>query len=258
MDALLLSGGLGTRLRPLTDNWPKCLMPVSGRPLIDYWVLNLKLSGYKRVFINTHWHHQIVTNYFRDRDFGIEIVLLHEKTLLGTAGTLRSLMNFRDCGPLLLAHADNFCDISLTELTNFHSKHPDPITMVTFASPNPKECGIVVHDETGTVIKFHEKVSKPPSNLANAAVYIVDQSVIDYVIDNKLINDFSTQVLPEYLKKIKVFKHPITLVDIGSFDRLKFAQSIKSEALDKISNSIPMKPILLAPYMEIVHKLQGN
>ena len=54
MDALLPSTGLGTRLRPLTDTWPKCLMPGSGRPLIDYWLLNLKLSGFKMVFINTH------------------------------------------------------------------------------------------------------------------------------------------------------------------------------------------------------------
>ena len=74
MDALLLSAGLGTRLRPLTDTWPKCLMPISGRPLIDYWLLNLTLSGFNRVFINTHWKHKIVEDYLLGLEIDLEIV----------------------------------------------------------------------------------------------------------------------------------------------------------------------------------------
>ena len=178
MDALLLSAGLGSRLRPYTDNWPKCLMPISGRPLIDYWLVNLKISGFDRVFVNTHWKHKVVENYLRGNDFGLEIVLLHEPKLLGTAGTIRSLNKFRDPGAILLVHADNFCDIDLIELSLFHNSHSASISMVTFESDTPEECGVVVKDKSNLVTEFHEKVSNPPSNQANAAVYMINPTVI--------------------------------------------------------------------------------
>lgn len=258
MDALLLSAGLGTRLRPLTDTWPKCLMPISGRPLIDYWLLNLKLSGFNRVFINTHWKHKIVEDYLLGLEFGLEIVLLHEPELLGTAGTLRSLNKFRDCEPILLAHADNFCDIDILKLNRFHNSHSAPITMVTFETDNPHECGIVVHDISNTVTEFYEKVPNPPSNQANAAVYIIDPLVIDYVNNGLSISDFSNQVLPNFLNNIKIFKHSGILIDIGVFDRLKLAQSVRTNNFKNICNSAVKRPILLPEYLQIECELQGN
>lgn len=258
MDALLLSAGLGTRLRPLTDSWPKCLMPVSGIPLIDYWLLNLKMSGFKRVFINTHWKHEIVEDYLFNSDFGLEIVLLYEPELLGTAGTLRSLNELRDGKPILLAHADNFCDIDFLKLKSFHNRHSAPITMVTFETNYPHECGIIVDDAFNTVTEFYEKVLNPPSNQANAAVYIIDPLIIDYVNGDHSISDFSNQVLPNFLNNIKSFKHNGTLIDIGNFDRLKLAQSVEMDGFKNICNLAMKRPILLPEYQKIVSKLQGS
>ena len=258
MEALLLCAGLGTRLKPLTDHWPKCLMPISGRPLIDYWLLNLKLAGFSRVFINTHWKHKIVAEYLSSADFGLEIVLLHEPTLLGTAGTIRSLNNFRKIGPILIAHADNFCDVDLSSLYYFHNRHTASISMVTFETDNPQECGVVITDKSNLVIEFHEKVSNPPSNQANAAIYVINSSVIDYVNNNIFINDFSTQVVPNYVSDIKVFKHGGILIDIGNIDRLKSAQLVDTNKFKYIAASAVKRPVLFPEYLKIERTLLRN
>ena len=106
-----------------------------------------------------------------------------------------------------MAHADNFCDINISTLARFHNGHFTPISMVTFETDEPHECGIVVHDMSDTVPNFYEKVSNPPSNQANAAVYIIDPLVIVYVNNSLSISDFSNQVLPNFLNNIKLFKH---------------------------------------------------
>ena len=258
MDALLLSAGLGTRLRPLTDSWPKCLMPVSGRPLVDYWLLNLKMSGFKRVFINTHWKHKIVEDYLLGSDFGLEIVLLHEPTLLGTAGTLRSLNELRDCEPILLAHADNFCDIDLLKLKHYHNRHSASISMVIFETDNPQDFGVVVHNKSNLVSEFYEKVASPPSNKANAAIYIIDQPVIDYVNNNSSINDFSTQVIPNFMSDIKAFKHSGILIDIGTLDRLRSAQLVDIKNLKNYVSLSTKRPILLPEFFKIERELLEN
>ena len=258
MDALLLSAGLGTRLRPFTNNWPKCLMPILGRPLIDYWLLNLKISGFTRVFINTHWKHKIVEDYLLSEDFGLEIVLMYEPELLGTAGTIRNLNKFRESEAILLAHADNFCDINLLKLKHFHNMHSASISMVVFETDNPQDCGIVVHDKYNLVTEFYEKVSKPPSNQANAAVYIIDPSIIDYVNSNTSANDFSTQVIPNFMSDIKAFKHSGILIDIGSLDRLRSAQLVDVSNSKNIVALSKKRPVLLPEYLKIERELREN
>ena len=258
MDALLLSAGLGTRLRPFTKDLPKCLMPVSGRPLIDYWLLNLKMSGFNRVFVNTHWKHKIVENYLLGEDFGLEIVLMYEPELLGTAGTIRTLDKFRERQSILLAHADNFCDVNLLKLIRFHKRHSVSISMVTFETDNPQDCGIVVHDKSNLVTEFYEKVASPPSNQANAAIYVIDPLVIDYVNNNSSVKDFSTQVIPNFMCDIKAFKHSGTLIDIGSLERLRSAQLVEMTSLKNIVASSNKRPILLPEYLKIERELLEN
>ena len=220
--------------------------------------MNLKISGFDRGFVNTHWKHKVVENYLRGNDFGLEIVLLHEPKLLGTAGTIRSLNKFRDPGAILLVHADNFCDIDLIELSLFHNSHSASISMVTFESDTPEECGVVVKDKSNLVTEFHEKVSNPPSNQANAAVYMINPTVIEYVNINSSVIDFSTQVIPNFIFDIKAFKHSGVLVDIGSFDRLKSAQSVDIKSFKYDVNLVNLAPILSPEYHKIERELLEN
>ena len=253
LEAFLLCAGLGTRLKPLTDEWPKCLMPVSGRPLIDYWLVNLKMAGFQKVFVNTHWKDNIVQDYLKSSDFGIEVVILNEEKLLGTAGSLRNLAKEK-ASTILLDHGDNYSDLDLPQLVKFHRSHSKPISMVTFKTANPRECGIVVHNRYKTVTNFYEKVEKPPSNLANAAVYMIDKSVIKFIQENERVTDFSNHVIPAYLTKIKAFHHTGQMIDIGSLRSLKYAQTIDSKDFIKIRNSDRGK-IIRSPIFEKIKEI---
>ena len=94
MKALLLAAGLGTRLRPLTNDWPKCLMPIKGRPLLEYWLSILKQNNINNVVVNRHHHAGIIEDFLQQKQFEGWVRSVYEKELLGTAGTLRNNAEF--------------------------------------------------------------------------------------------------------------------------------------------------------------------
>jgi len=152
----------------------------------------------------------------------------YEKDLLGTAGTLRANKIFFRDNTILLAHADNLCCCDFSRFLNFHhNERPKGtvMTMMTFKTPTPATCGIVEIDKDGVVQKFHEKVLNPPSDLANAAVYLLEPEIIDWILQHPKVSDFSTEVLPHFVERIATWKNAHVLRDIGSIDMLKDAQS---------------------------------
>ena len=142
--ALLLAGGLGTRLQPLTDEWPKCLMPIGERPLLEYWLGTLHSAGINKVLINIHYHAETVQNFLDRSRFKNWIKYVYEPELLGTAGTLVANRSFFNNCTTLLIHADNWCQCDFIEFLNCHlSIHRNhyPITMMTFNSWRLFFCG---------------------------------------------------------------------------------------------------------------------
>ncbi len=254
MNVLLLAAGLGTRLKPYTDNWPKCLMPVQDRPLLEYWLENVKKLEVSKVLVNTHYLHSIV-HEFLDVKYYKTILPVYEPKLLGTAGTIINNYNLLNSDALLLAHADNWCTCDLMEFKEFHEKlRPKGavITMMTFRTNRPENCGIVEVDNNGIVQEFHEKIKKPPGNLANGAVYIIEPEVIEWLRKSANISDFSTQVIPNFLGKIATWENTAVHRDIGTIDDLILAQhdqystvfnNIKGEWYSKFLNSHICKTI---------------
>ena len=227
MRALLLAAGLGTRLRPLTSHWPKCLMPIKKRPLLEYWLSILKQLNVEQVLVNTHYHSEIVEEFLQQPQFNKWVEPIYEKKLLGTAGTLRENSMFFNNDTLLVVHADNWCCCDFNEFISYHTdRRPKGtvITMMTFECQNPSSCGIVELDDQGVVIGFHEKVNNPPGKLANAAIYIIEAEVLKWIEQNITINDFSTEVLPNYIGKIATWKNGDIHKDIGTVEMLKSAQ----------------------------------
>ena len=226
--ALLLAAGLGTRLSPLTDYWPKCLMPIGERPLLEYWLETLYSSDVDEVLINLHHHSKIVQDFLNRSRFKGWVSSVSEDTLLGTAGTLRANKEyFQDCTTLLV-HADNWCQCDFANFLNYHRTHPPkrcPITMMTFESPTPETCGIVEIDDDGVVLAFHEKSNNPPGNQANGAVYLLEPEVIEWIIDHPYISDFSTEVIPHFMGRIGSWHNQVIHRDIGSLEMLILAQS---------------------------------
>ena len=232
MKALLLAAGLGTRLKPLTDIWPKCLMPIRNRPLLEYWLSILQKLGTSNVLVNTHYLSEYVEGFIKQPRFIDWVDSVYEPSLLGTAGTIRKNIDFCQNDTILLAHADNWtcCDFS-DFLDYHHSQRPKGtvMTMMTFTCPNPSECGIVELDHDGIVVGFHEKVKNPPSNLANAAVYLIESEVIECIKNNPEITDFSTEVIPQFMGRISAWENKNIHRDIGTIKILKEAQMDKCE-----------------------------
>lgn len=225
--ALLLAAGLGTRLKPLTENWPKCLMPIRCRPLLEYWLSILQKSGVNNVLVNTHYLSRHVEGFLNQLQFLDWVDSSYEPTLLGTAGTIRKNIGFCEDVTVLLAHADNWtcCDFSAF-LSYHHNQRPDGtvMTMMTFFSSDPSSCGIVELNNKGIVEKFHEKVEDPPGKLANAAVYLLEPEVIDWIASHPKVSDFSTEVLPHFVGKIATWRNENIHRDIGTIEMLREAQ----------------------------------
>jgi mannose-1-phosphate guanylyltransferase len=178
--ALILAGGVGSRLRPVTDVIPKCLVPIEGRDLLDYWVDCLIESGISEARINSHAHAERVREYIGlvNSSGRLRLIESYEPKLLGSAGTVTANADLADSADeIAIIYADNLSDLDLRPLLVFHRQHGDPLTMVLFRAPNPRTCGIAGLDGEGRIVSFVEKPEQPTSDLANAGVYIVDAEI---------------------------------------------------------------------------------
>jgi mannose-1-phosphate guanylyltransferase len=227
MRALLLAGGLGTRLRPLTNHIPKCLVPVKGKPLLQYWLELLIPNGVDEILVNTHYLPVPVREFVAASPWRDRITLVHEEMLLGTGGTVLRNRQFFAEEAFMVAHADNLTQFDPLAFFERHRTRPAgcEITMMTFETDDPGSCGIVEEDERGVVTAFHEKVENPPGNHANAAVYIFEPSVIGFLESlGRPVIDLSTEVIPRYLGRIATFHNHGYHRDIGSPESLAKAE----------------------------------
>jgi mannose-1-phosphate guanylyltransferase len=228
LKALLLAAGLGSRLRPITNVTPKCLVEIDGKPLLDYWFDLLRKGDIDEVIINTHHLADVVSNYLEHRCFQIPVHQVYEKKLLGTGGTLLKNRIFYQDEPILLIHADNLSFFPLQKFidTFMNRQRGIEITMMTFTTDAPENCGIVELNNDGVVAKFYEKSQFDHGRIANGAVYIVSPAVLNFIESlEKSEVDFSTEVIPKFLGKINTFHNDIYHRDIGSLKSLELARS---------------------------------
>ena len=152
--------------------------------------------------------------------------LVHEDGLLGTAGTVVANRDYFGRAPFLLAHADNLTDFDVSALLTAHAARPAGVvlTMLAFRTDEPRSCGILELDQSGIVRAFHEKVEDPPSDLANAAVYVVEPEIVDYAAAfGKPVLDLSTEVIPAFVGRILAVETRGYHRDIGNSESLRRA-----------------------------------
>ncbi|WP_316189840.1 nucleotidyltransferase family protein [Bradyrhizobium sp. SZCCHNS1054] len=223
MRALLLAAGIGSRLRPITATTPKCLVKINDRPLLDYWLELLFEGGVDRVLINTHWLAEQVWHHVQHSHWRPRIDVVHEPELLGTGGTVLKNRGWFLDQPFLVVHADNLTDFDIRGLIAAHERPPHEhlMTMLGFRTDSPCSCGIVELGTDHKVVAFHEKVQNPPGNLANGAVYIVEQPVVDMIADiGRPFVDFSTEIIPRLVGRIRCFETAGYHRDIGTVESL--------------------------------------
>jgi len=228
--ALLLAAGLGTRLRPLTLNTPKCLVQIGGEPLLGRWLHKLEKAGAEAVLVNTHYMADQVTAYLQSwKSQTMTVQEVHETKLLGTAGTLMANQEFFKGATGLLIHADN---VMLGDLRPFLQAHQDRgsnclVTMLTFSTKEPEKCGIVEIDRRKIVQQFYEKAIKPPGNVANGAIYAFERELLkEMKAMEPTPSDFSTETIPKLVGRIQTWHTYDAYIDIGTPEALQRAQDL--------------------------------
>ncbi len=221
--AFLLAAGLGTRLRPLTDRIPKCLVPICGKPLLSIWLDICESLGVREVLINTHHLAEQVRTWAGTQDSPVGITLVHEETLRGSAGTVMANRDFvQSSQDFYVFYADNLVHANLQALTLAHSQHGGVVTLGLFHTTSPRECGIVALDGSGRVTSFEEKPAAPKSNLANAGILVARQEIFDFLTPNRF-TDFGKDVLPGLVGKMWGVSLEGYIRDIGTPDNYQRA-----------------------------------
>jgi Nucleoside-diphosphate-sugar pyrophosphorylase involved in lipopolysaccharide biosynthesis/translation initiation factor 2B, gamma/epsilon subunits (eIF-2Bgamma/eIF-2Bepsilon) len=219
LPALLLAAGLGTRLSPITDAIPKCLVPINGIPLLGIWLDMLGSAGMEPLIVNTHHFADRVADFVKAGRWREKTVLAHEPELLGTGGTLLANRRAYRDETVLVIHADNLSSFDVAAFVKRHDQRPAScvMTMMLFRTPTPESCGIVELDDRGVVGAFHEKVDNPPGNLANAAVYLMEREALDILAaQGKEKPDISLDLLPRCLGKMYTWENQGYHRDIGT------------------------------------------
>jgi mannose-1-phosphate guanylyltransferase len=222
--AFLLAAGVGSRLRPITDAIPKCMLPVDGKPLLDIWLDNFAKAGVGEVLVNLHHLPEVVREHIADRTGPPVIHTVYEPELLGSAGTLLASRQWIAGEEFFLAcNADNLTDFDVRTLIDVHSAHGGIATLALFHSPNPSAGGVVEIDGTGQVVGFTEKPSHPVSDLTNAGIYAFRPDVLDE-IDTALPRDIGYDLLPRLVGRARTVLIEGYFRDIGTPDMYRLAQ----------------------------------
>ena len=225
MKAFLLAAGLGTRLRPITESTPKCLLPIGGRLMVDIWLEALANVGVNDVLLNAHHLADQVQAHVSARVGPPAVHLVVEPQLLGSAGTLRANRDFVIGEDMFLAiNADNLTDFDLGLLIDAHRSSGGLATLSLFRAPDPTQVGVVEVD-AGLVVGFEEKPTHPHGDLANAGMYAFAPAVIDEITGPDP-RDIGFHLLPRLIGRARaVALNGSYFIDIGTSEALGRARA---------------------------------
>ena len=224
MKAFLLAAGIGSRLRPITDAIPKCMVSVGGRPMLDIWLDAFDQAGVNEVLINLHHLPDMVRHHLEARPGTPAVRTFFEPELLGSAGTLaanRTWVNGEEM--FLVCYADNLTDFDLSSLVRAHREHRAIATLTVFHSERPSAGGVMELDTTGTVVGFEEKPAHPVSDLVNAGMYAFHPDVLDELGGPPPL-DIGYDLLPRLVGRAKALPVEGYFRDIGTIDAYERAQ----------------------------------
>jgi mannose-1-phosphate guanylyltransferase len=215
--AFLLAAGIGSRLRPITDTMPKCMVPIDGQPLLDIWLDSLDRAGVSEVMVNLHHLPDVVRRHLDQRAGPPAVRTFFEHQLLGSAGTLAANRAWVGTEEMFLAcYADNLTDFDLGSLVEAHRDGGGLATLTVFHSETPSAGGVVEVDESGAVIGFTEKPADPVSDLVNAGMYAFHPGVLDAIGNPP--SDIGYDLLPWLVGRARAIPVEGYLRDVGTIE----------------------------------------
>ncbi|NET45784.1 mannose-1-phosphate guanyltransferase [Okeania sp. SIO2B3] len=229
MRAVLMAGGSGTRLRPLTCDLPKPMVPILNRPIAEHIINLLKKHQIREIIATLHYLPDVMREYFQDgSQFGVQMTYaVEEEQPLGTAGCVKNIAELLD-ETFLVISGDTITDFDLTTAIEFHQKNNSKATLVLTRVPNPIEFGVVITDEKQRIKRFLEKPSTSEifSDTVNTGTYILEPEILNYLPDNQE-SDFSKELFPLLLDKNEPMYGYIAegyWCDVGHLDAYREAQ----------------------------------
>jgi len=201
MKAVIMAGGEGTRLRPLTSNAPKPMMPLVNEPMMEHIVRLLKQHGFDDIVVTVAFMANHIRTYFGDgSDLGVRMVYATEETPLGTAGSVRNAMDELD-ERFLVISGDVLTDLDLSAIVTQHEENKALATIGLVRVDNPLEFGIVITREDGAIERFLEKPSwgQVFSDTINSGIFVLEPEIFDYIAPDRSV-DFSSEVFPKLLE----------------------------------------------------------
>jgi mannose-1-phosphate guanylyltransferase/phosphomannomutase len=247
MKAVIMAGGEGTRLRPLTSNQPKPMLPMANRPMMEHVVALLRQHGFEDIVVTVAFMANAIRSYFGSgSEFGVRMVYATEATPLGTAGSVRNAREELD-ERFVVISGDVLTDLDLTALIDHHESKGSLATIALKAVDNPLEFGIVITREDGSIDRFLEKPTwgQVFSDTINTGIYVLEPEIFDFIPDGRPV-DFSEEVFPAVLaagKPIFGYVAGGYWEDVGTIEAYQRAhQDILDERVEVQVSGFPLRP----------------
>jgi mannose-1-phosphate guanylyltransferase len=224
LKAFLLAAGNGTRLRPLTERTPKCLLPVRGTPLLEIWLRICRRFGIDEVLVNVHHHAEMVRSFIHSHSIGPKVHVVEERELLGSAGTLLANREWVSSESMFwVFYADVLHQADLGAMRKMHEARSPAATLGVYRVPDPSRCGVVTVNKEGIIVEFVEKPACPTSDLAFSGLLIGTGALLD-AIPAKHPVDIGFDVLPQLTRRLLAYEISDYLTDIGTKENYEKAQ----------------------------------
>lgn len=208
VDAVILVGGRGTRLRPLTIGTPKPMLPTANHPFLQHLLARIKAAGITHVVMSTSFKAEIFEEYFGDGSgMGLEIEYVVEDTALGTGGGIRNVYDHLRHDTVMVFNGDILSGMDLGGILDTHHSKDADLTMHLLNVRDPRAFGCVPTDDDGRVLEFLEKTEDPPTNQINAGCYVFKKDLIATIPENRVVS-VERETFPGVLEEgYKVFGH---------------------------------------------------
>ncbi len=242
MEVVIMAGGEGKRLRPLTDKLPKPLLPINERPLLDFLIEHSVRNGADNIIVCTGYLAEKVAEHIEKQDYGTFIRESRETTPLGTAGPLLPIKNELE-SEFIVLYSDVYTTVDLKKMLEFHTQKKSDATLLLHKSDHPQDSTVVTVDSSSRITGFVEKPGsewKEHGNLTSAALYVLNKSVVDFIDTGKEL-DFAKDVFPQMLregKKLYGYVSEEYTKDMGTAERYKEVEAYDAAAAKKMQKRI--------------------
>jgi NDP-sugar pyrophosphorylase family protein len=227
MKAVLLAAGKGTRLRPLTDEMPKVMIPIAGKPILEHHVENLVRAGIREIFINLHHLPERITSHFRDgRKWGVRIWYSFEPEILGTAGAVKKLEAELHGGPFLVVYGDNFSEFDFADFISWSERAGGLGTVAVFEKEDVAGSGVADIGSGDRIVRFLEKPAPDEvlSQWVNAGIYRFSDDILEAIPPG--YSDFGHDIFPEAIKRGRKLFAYRSREPVWAIDNLEFLDEL--------------------------------